>query len=99
MKDEYKVIVEAANSKGEAIEELIKAGASFKDALKAWGEFGASTKVSGFRANFYDKLKEGDMDTDEVKAFCEEFGSVNNKKQWLHYEAIAKLVREIREDL
>ena len=99
MKDEYKVIVESANSKGEAIEELIKAGASFKDALAAWSGFGASTKENGFRGKFYAKLKEGDLTREEVKAFCKEFGSKNDAKQWTHYEAIAKLVREVREDL
>ena len=98
-KVELRTIVEAANSKGEAIEELIKAGASFKDALAAWSEFGASTKENGFRGKFYAKLKEGDLTREEVKAFCKEFGSKNDAKQWTHYEAIAKLVREVREDL
>lgn len=95
--DDIDVDVEG-KSKGEVIEAVIMAGSSYKDAEKYWKENGSRTVATGFRAAFYDRLKEGDMKRDDVKAMCKEEGSKNDAKAWTHYAAIADLIASIRSE-
>ena len=81
--------------KAEAMTILIQSGMDFNEAEKYWKENGG-TKRTGFRAQFYDELLHRDMDSKEVKKFCEEHGSDNDAKAWTHYDAIAKLVQSVR---
>ena len=89
-------IASNAQNKGQAMEDLIKSGVSFKDAEAIWKEHGAGSKQRGFRALFYKELESHDMSKDEVQAFCEKHGSANDAKQYTHYVAIAELVAEVR---
>lgn len=67
-----------------------------------WKKFGASSKVTGFRAKFYDRLRAGNLstkgDNPEALKFAEtDGGSLNDIKQITHYYAIAELASDIRE--
>ena len=85
--------------KGAAMEHMIVAGVSYKDAEKYWKDHGARTKSTGFRADFYAALVDGAELTDKVNLlqFMKQNGaSANDTKQYTHYLAIAKLVADVR---
>ena len=89
------IVIDGLN-KDDAMTKLIaEYGLSFKKATEYWSEHGG-TKRTGFRATFYKQLEEQDLTSDEVKAFCKDFGSANDAKAWSHYDAIAQLVASVR---
>lgn len=83
-------------NKSDYLEKAIIGGNKIGDALKYWDENLKGEKAGGFRAMFYDALRDGDMNKAEVKAYCEEHGSSNDAKQYTHYVTIADLVRDTR---
>ena len=86
-------------AKGAAMEAMIIAGSSYKDAEARWKEEGARNNATGFRAVFYDALKGGEvLDTkDSIIPFMEKNGaSANDIKQFSHFLAISKLIADIR---
>ena len=97
-KDDAQVLVDTAANKGEAIEEMIRKGCNFKEALGYWKVFGAKAASRGFKGLFFNKLKDGVMTEDEVKAFITEFGSENDLRQIAIHMAIARLTNDIHRD-
>lgn len=96
--EEYMDIAGSAANKGEAIEQMITNGCSFKDSLNYWKEYGAKTSSRGFKPTFYAYLREGIKSADEVKEFVTTNGSTNDVKYLSVYNGIADLANSIHSD-
>jgi len=99
LNNEAEEIVTTATDKGDAIEKLIGAGASFADSLKYWKEYGANKNARGFKPKFYAYLREGIRSKSEVDMFVKENGSDNDYRYLKLFEGIAELANSIHEDL
>jgi len=97
--NEAKDIIESAKDKGEAVEQMIIAGASFKEALGYWKDLGANKNSRGFKPQFYAYLREGIKSAEEVDNFVKENGSENDYRYIKLFEGIAELANNIHNDL
>lgn len=92
-------VVKSAASKGEALENLIREGVSFKDAESAWKKFGSKKVTQGFKAQFFARLREGKLEGEELDAYIKEHGSENDYRQKSINIAIANLANSIHDDI
>ena len=80
-KEDAQLLIEEATDKGSALEQMIRLGVSYKEAEGYWKVFGSRKVTQGFKAQFFNRLREGKLEGEELDAYIKEHGSDNDYKQ------------------
>lgn len=91
---------DAAKEKGATPDELklliVNSGVPFSKVPAVYKELGGTkARRAGFRADFYEWLKEGHKTAAQVEDYVKENGSNNDIRHLTHYQGLAELTNSI----